>query len=74
MHGSRSKIPVNKISSGSVVWRDLIPALRVNIHQDSERDSLLNYMFQTCVFKDTLPSDKQREYGPISLVSPVVPL
>jgi hypothetical protein len=27
MHGSRSKITSTKISSGSVAWRDLIPAL-----------------------------------------------
>jgi len=29
---------------------------------------------QTCVFKNTLPLDKQREYGPISLISPGVAL
>jgi hypothetical protein len=29
MHGSRSKIPSNKISSGSVAQRDLIPALGI---------------------------------------------
>jgi hypothetical protein len=28
MHGSRSKIPSKKISSSSVVWRDLTPALK----------------------------------------------
>jgi hypothetical protein len=28
MHGSRSKIPSKKISSGSVARRDLIPALK----------------------------------------------
>jgi hypothetical protein len=28
MHGSRRKIPSKKISSGSVVQRDLIPALK----------------------------------------------
>jgi hypothetical protein len=28
IHGSRSKIPSKKISSGSVAWRDLIPALK----------------------------------------------
>jgi hypothetical protein len=31
MHSSRRKIPIEKISSGSVLWRDLIQALkRVN--------------------------------------------
>jgi hypothetical protein len=28
MHGSRSKIPSKKISSGSIVQRDLIPVLK----------------------------------------------
>jgi hypothetical protein len=28
MHGSRSKIPIKKILSASIVQRDLIPALK----------------------------------------------
>jgi hypothetical protein len=28
MQGSRNKFPSKKISSGSVAWRDLIPALK----------------------------------------------
>jgi hypothetical protein len=34
MHGSRSKIPNKKISSGSVAKRDLIPAFKGLINTD----------------------------------------
>jgi hypothetical protein len=31
MHSSRSKIPSKKISSGSIAWKDLIPALKAYV-------------------------------------------
>jgi hypothetical protein len=40
MHGSRSKIASKKISSGSVAWMELIPALKVKLKNRRKHKSL----------------------------------